>query len=190
MYIYVVFPKVKIIYFATSAPSFDKNNCHITHTVSRNAIIFRTEKAAPEVQENSVYYYYNLYPVLPFRVLGFVHLIHVQTLPVLSYFALSYLSHFTWNFVLLKCPLLHFSMFFSSVLFSSSLSHLFTDLLLFILINWLNHLSRCLCIFYNIGSTFSSRLTTSFLTLSLLVIPLLFVNTSFCSPDSTSGVFR
>ena len=45
--IYVVFSKVKIIYFAISAPSFDKNNRHTTHTVSRSAIIFQTKKAAP-----------------------------------------------------------------------------------------------------------------------------------------------
>ena len=29
----------------TSAPSFDKKNYHITHTVSQNAIIFQAEKA-------------------------------------------------------------------------------------------------------------------------------------------------
>ena len=37
---------MKIIIFATSAPSFDKNNYHITHTVSRSAIMFQAEKAA------------------------------------------------------------------------------------------------------------------------------------------------
>ena len=34
-----------MIFFTTSAPSFDKNNFHITHTVSRSAIIFQAEKA-------------------------------------------------------------------------------------------------------------------------------------------------
>ena len=40
------FPKIKISYFATSASSFDKNNYHKLHTVSRSAIIFRAENAA------------------------------------------------------------------------------------------------------------------------------------------------
>ena len=42
--IYVVFQNVKIIYCATSASSFEKNNYHKLHTLSRSAII---EKAAP-----------------------------------------------------------------------------------------------------------------------------------------------
>ena len=48
MQIYVVFPKVKIIYFATSAPLFDEYNRNTTtHTVSRSAIVFQAEKVAP-----------------------------------------------------------------------------------------------------------------------------------------------
>ena len=46
-----------------------------------------------------------------------------------------------------------------------------TGLLLFILIKSPNHSSYCLCMFFNIGSTFNFCLTISFLTLSLLVIP-------------------
>ena len=42
-----VFQKWRSFAFATSAPSFDKNNYHITHTVSRSAIIFQTQKATP-----------------------------------------------------------------------------------------------------------------------------------------------
>ena len=38
---------MKIIYFATIAPLSDKNNRHTTHTVSRSAIIFQAENAAP-----------------------------------------------------------------------------------------------------------------------------------------------
>ena len=37
------------------------------------------------------YYYCYLYPVLPFWVSGIIPLIHVQTLPILSCFALYYL---------------------------------------------------------------------------------------------------
>ena len=40
----VVFQKWRSFVFGTSAPSFDKNNYHITHTVSRSAIIFQAEK--------------------------------------------------------------------------------------------------------------------------------------------------
>ena len=50
---YTLFPKVKIIYFATSAPSFDKNNNHKSHTVSRSAIIFRAETAATRSNNNN-----------------------------------------------------------------------------------------------------------------------------------------
>ena len=35
-------------------------------------------------------YYYNLYTVLPFRVSDIVPFTHVQTLPILSYLALSF----------------------------------------------------------------------------------------------------
>ena len=44
---YVVFQKWRSFTFATSAPSFDKNNRHTSHTVSRSAIIFQAENAAP-----------------------------------------------------------------------------------------------------------------------------------------------
>ena len=49
--IYVVFLKMEIIYFAISAPSFDKNNNHKSHTVSRSVIIFQAETTAPTVNK-------------------------------------------------------------------------------------------------------------------------------------------
>ena len=42
----VAFLKGRWFIFATSASSFDKNNRHTTHTVSRNAIIFQAEKTS------------------------------------------------------------------------------------------------------------------------------------------------
>ena len=42
-----LFSKSEDHIFSISAPSFDKNNRHTTHTVTRGAIIFQAEKAAP-----------------------------------------------------------------------------------------------------------------------------------------------
>ena len=67
----------------------------------------------------------------------------------------------------------------------------FTGLLLFILIKWPNHLSCCLCIFFNIGPTFNSCLNASFLTLFFSRSP--FYSSwilNFCRLDSTSDAFR
>ena len=52
------FPKMKINYFVTSASSFDKNNYHITHTVSRSVIIFQAEKVAsqPLLVKHALYF--------------------------------------------------------------------------------------------------------------------------------------
>ena len=80
------------------------------------------------------------------------------------------------NFFSLKMSGIEFShVFLGHPLFlipvTLSCSTFFMDLLFFILIKWPNHLSCRLCIFCNIGSTFSFCLTTSFLTLPLLIIP-------------------
>ena len=88
-------------------------------------------------------------------------------------------TNFAHPFLLCIFLLASFHVFHSFKM--SEFSHVFFDILFlfpiiltyhifFILIKCPNHLCCCLCIFFNIGLTFSSRLTTSFLTLSLPVI--------------------
>ena len=49
LWIYVAFQKWRSFIFATSAPSFDKNNNHKTHKVFRSTIIFQTEIRTKDV---------------------------------------------------------------------------------------------------------------------------------------------
>ena len=91
-----------------------------------------------------------------------------------TFFLDSYLLHVTFSFF--KLSAIEFSHVFPwHPLFPFPVilvrGTFFTGLLLFILIKSPNHLSCCLCIFFNMVSTFSSCLTTSFLTLSLFVNP-------------------
>ena len=82
---------------------------------------------------------------------GIVLLIYIRTLPIFSYFALSYLPHSLRSLFLFPVILV---------------CHIFSiGLLLFILIKSPNYLSCRLCVFFDIGSTFSSCLIISFLQL-------------------------